>query len=409
MSRRSKGSGYLFKVGAKYKFEFKVNGKRFKRTLKATNKKDAEVESKKLLEESEALNKEQFIEKVAKARGIDTSLIKLEDAWSYYINSANRRNPSEATLVNYERYWNKFKCWAIEEKIDAVEKVTPQIASKYMNWLLESSSIKGQSYNKVKNFLKSFYTTLNHGTSRKNPFENINNRESEASDKQGLSQEQLEVILELADKDMQTLICIGAYTGLRLADAARLRWSDVDLENRSISVIPQKTKRKNKRVTIPIHSRLLKVLVSLESESDYVLPEYVQIYDKNRSALSRKFKYLCESADIVTEKKVKGAKNESIIGFHSLRYCFVSECAKAGIPLFVVQQIVGHGSPAITRHYTQIDSNTVKTHMKKLETSSIGVKKVESKPDKLSEVLKLIESMNQDNWQDIRKEILNHE
>ena len=40
------------------------------------------------------------------------------------------------------------------------------------------------------------------------------------------------------------------------------------------------------------------------------------------------------------------------MGFHSLRHTFVSLCRAAGAPLSVVEAIVGHASPAVTRHYT---------------------------------------------------------
>ena len=37
--------------------------------------------------------------------------------------------------------------------------------------------------------------------------------------------------------------------------------------------------------------------------------------------------------------------------FHSLRHTFVSLAANAGVPLTIVQSIVGHTSIAMTRHY----------------------------------------------------------
>jgi hypothetical protein len=42
------------------------------------------------------------------------------------------------------------------------------------------------------------------------------------------------------------------------------------------------------------------------------------------------------------------------VGFHSLRHTFVSLCRQSGAPLAVVEAIVGHASPAMTRHYTHI-------------------------------------------------------
>jgi hypothetical protein len=42
------------------------------------------------------------------------------------------------------------------------------------------------------------------------------------------------------------------------------------------------------------------------------------------------------------------------VGFHSLRHTFVSLCRESNAPLAVVESIVGHSNPAMTRHYTHI-------------------------------------------------------
>jgi hypothetical protein len=42
------------------------------------------------------------------------------------------------------------------------------------------------------------------------------------------------------------------------------------------------------------------------------------------------------------------------VGFHSLRHTFVSLCREANAPLAVVEAIVGHATPSMTRHYTHI-------------------------------------------------------
>ncbi|MFO7870706.1 MAG: tyrosine-type recombinase/integrase [Kiritimatiellia bacterium] len=41
-------------------------------------------------------------------------------------------------------------------------------------------------------------------------------------------------------------------------------------------------------------------------------------------------------------------------GFHSLRHTFVSLCRESNAPLAVVEAIVGHANPAMTRHYTHV-------------------------------------------------------
>jgi Phage integrase family len=42
------------------------------------------------------------------------------------------------------------------------------------------------------------------------------------------------------------------------------------------------------------------------------------------------------------------------VGFHSLSHTFVSLCRESNAPLAVVESIVGHSNPAMTRHYTHV-------------------------------------------------------
>jgi hypothetical protein len=51
-------------------------------------------------------------------------------------------------------------------------------------------------------------------------------------------------------------------------------------------------------------------------------------------------------------EKHTGKRGAVEVGFHSLRHSFVSLCRAANAPLSVVEAIVGHSNPAMTRHYT---------------------------------------------------------
>ena len=55
---------------------------------------------------------------------------------------------------------------------------------------------------------------------------------------------------------------------------------------------------------------------------------------------------------VVTSIKIEGRRHKTPEAtFHSLRHTFVSFAANAGVPLHIVQSIVGHESTAMTRHY----------------------------------------------------------
>ena len=58
---------------------------------------------------------------------------------------------------------------------------------------------------------------------------------------------------------------------------------------------------------------------------------------------------------------MEGRSRKSVVAsFHSLRHTFVSISANAGVPLPVVQSIVGHCSTAMTRHYYHESENALR-------------------------------------------------
>ena len=64
-------------------------------------------------------------------------------------------------------------------------------------------------------------------------------------------------------------------------------------------------------------------------------------------------KKFLEDSGIKTTKKVPGrSRAVSIKDVHSLRHTFCYFAGVAGIPLVVVQSIVGHMTPEMTAHYT---------------------------------------------------------
>ena len=61
----------------------------------------------------------------------------------------------------------------------------------------------------------------------------------------------------------------------------------------------------------------------------------------------------------------------NIYSLHSFRHTFVSFCANAGVPLAVVAEIVGHGNPAMTEHYSHISTESKRSAIKALPSLAV--------------------------------------
>ena len=182
-----------------------------------------------------------------------------------------------------------------------------------------------------------------------------------------------------AGPEWKLLVMTGIYTGLRLGDCCRLKWENVNLERTVIQVIPEKTKKHahGRPVTIPIHPQLLAELEMVgngapvpvvppvppvpsspspiphpPSLSGFVNPVIAELYAAHRWRVDDGLRKIFKAANITMSVRMEGRSRKSVVAsFHSLRHTFVSLSANAGVPLPVVQSIVGHCSSAMTRHY----------------------------------------------------------
>jgi Phage integrase family/Phage integrase SAM-like domain len=87
-----------------------------------------------------------------------------------------------------------------------------------------------------------------------------------------LTLEQVRALLEVADTEWRGLILLGFYAGMRLGDAARLTWANVDLENRVVVFQAQKTARRkkgaDKRTVVDLHRDLMSYFGGTSTSED---------------------------------------------------------------------------------------------------------------------------------------------
>lgn len=174
--------------------------------------------------------------------------------------------------------------------------------------------------------------------------------------------------------EMRVLIALCCWTGCRGQDGCLMSWSNVDLEHQTISFVPRKTERKtnNRSVLLPLHPDLYRALEEAlkfqernKAGEDYIIPSVAERYRRNPDGVQtdiRKIIYYATGC-LTTNPKAKPQRvlRANLYSLHSFRHTFVSFCANAGVPLDVVAEIIGHGSPEMTRHYAHISEQSKRT------------------------------------------------
>jgi integrase len=132
------------------------------------------------------------------------------------------------------------------------------------------------------------------------------------------------------------------YTGLRRGEALGLRWTDVDLDRRLITVrrsYDGQTKTSKHR-TVPIPGQLASILREYRLadpwKCDLVFPNGEgKLYSPNSKLEDALHAAL-------------GRIGHKVIRVHDLRHVFASHFVMAGGDIFTLQRILGHSTPQLT-------------------------------------------------------------
>ena len=184
-----------------------------------------------------------------------------------------------------------------------------------------------------------------------NPFASILKMDVKDETRDAFTPEELKLIYDNLDNFTRPLFMMAVWTGLREGDICTLKWNEVDLIHH---LITRKTRKTGAIVQIPISDQLYSLLTATpRTDSEYVFPEHAQMYKTNSCGVSYRIKQFLEGLGIETTRVPDGRTRAiSVKDLHSCRHTFCYYAGLAGIPLAVVQSIVGHMSPAMTAHYS---------------------------------------------------------
>jgi integrase len=129
-----------------------------------------------------------------------------------------------------------------------------------------------------------------------------------------------------------------ANTGLRRTEAKQLRWTQVDLRRRQLSVVSSAAERtkSGRWRQVPLSAGAITALKALRKpDTEYVLPRITA------ESLSRAF------LQDVARCGLRGS-------LHSLRHTYGAHLVMAGVPLRTVQVLMGHASFKTTERYAHI-------------------------------------------------------
>ncbi len=292
--------------------------------------------------------------------------------------------------------------------------MTRTVAECYASHLLKSRG-SPNTYNKHLNLLSLVFRVLK-AKARINSivWDDIQRKTLTTQSRRELTLEELRTICDAGTGELRTLFVIGIYTGMRLGDCVTLRKGEVDLSRSMIRRVPNKTARRNpKPVCVPIHPVLRGLLEEslLTDRTEFVLPKLAELYLERSDGVTDLVQAHFKACAIRTHKPGTGKDHKRAIvevGFHSLRHSFVSLCRESNAPLAVVESLVGHSNPAMTRYYTHVGEIAAGKAVAALP-SIMGDESTGAEPSNDSLLIRartVAENINADNWENARSQLL---
>ena len=394
----AKGAGTLHKHGRFYRAVWMVDGQLFRRSTGTADKREAEKrlaefvapyhtkrEAKKDVADAKRAKQAAFkeaaavLDERARHRRMEAGrlLVPLSGAWEAFDGSLSRRPVSRNVNRIYENRWGVFLAWMEKNRPAAhgLADVDEETARSFMREIRAKSSPK--TFNDYRALLSQMWRILDAdaGLDGFNPWTGIARLDRDTHARRELTVEELARVVAPLEGEWRRLFAVGIYTGLRLGDAVKLTWGAVDLVRGFIQWTPHKTAKHGTVVRIPMFPALRAILAEVPAtgRKGYVLPELAELFDTHEKAVNYRVRHIFEAAGIKTQgetgranPKTDTTRKAVEVGFHSLRHTFVSLCANAGVPLHIVQSIVGHTNAAMTAHYFHVSDDALRGAVKAL-------------------------------------------
>ena len=405
--KKSHGSGSITKNpqnGHFYLQFYDAEGRRKTITLKTltgqyiTEQRAAETAAREFMDRLKKIQDiethEDYLEERARLKKLKARLtITLDDAFDLHLLKPHTRIASNQVENVNRRYWVDFVSFLHDRHgLTTLDQVEREHAEEYIAYIrkfgrwnrkisyhqekcprrkefkeYESGGILSPTtLNRYQSVCKAVFSFLLFDlgyTLEENPFFHIKPLKLEPVERDIFTDEELQRIFASAPPLQRALFTLGICTGLRLGDVATLCWNEIDITVPDTNDIPEFFQHEIHRITrktktlvhIPIERELADFLSKQWEKSrysEYVLPEAAEMYLNHKGMVNRRVLGYLHSLGIVTDKQVPGRKRkQSVKDFHSLRHCFCYYAGLRGVPLPVVQSIVGHLTAAMTRHY----------------------------------------------------------
>jgi len=162
-------------------------------------------------------------------------------------------------------------------------------------------------------------------------------------------------------EELRPLLVVAYYTGARSSELKALKWDQVDLEAKRITLHPGETKNQEGR-SLPIYGEMLAWLEMAKAARDESFPACRWVFHRKGAQI--------KTIQTTWQKVTIACKLDGLL-FHDLRRTAVRNMVRAGIAEKVAMQITGHKTRAIFDRYNIVSDRDLSEAAAKMERTEM--------------------------------------
>jgi site-specific recombinase XerD len=217
---------------------------------------------------------------------------------------------------------------------------------------LRSAKLKNTSINRELSCIKHMFTkAVDWGFLPVNPLHSVKKMKEPPGRVRYLTDEEITTLLNCCNGHVKSIVVTVLNSVLRRGEVLGLKWSDVDLKNRVLTI--HRTKN-NEMKMVPVNQELHQVLSGLGP----------QLPDQYVFANAEGGPFLDIKKGFHAAMRRAGIKD---FRFHDLRHTFASRLVMAGVDIRTVQVLLGHKDIKMTLRYSHLSDTHLRDAVQKLE------------------------------------------
>ena len=340
----------------------KEKGWRYDFTLKGIRHTEAWFKTKTKAKQAEAERREELKNPKLKLKTqTDMDFLTLANKRLDYVKKYNSEEHFRHVVYHVRRWipeWGELKC----------SEITSEMVETYT---IKRADVSPHAANKDLRYLRALF---NYGIKRKliseNPTNGIEFIPEDKKRRYVPPKDDALKVISTADPDTQDYLWSMLLTAARMNEINALTWDDVNFEDRSVTLWTRKKKGGNREPRdVPMVSKLFDILIYRFQNRD---PDKPWVFW--HTYWSRKTNQML-SGPYADRKKImntlcKKAKVK-YFRFHPFRHLTASILDDIGVPIGVIQRILGHENRRTTEGYLHSVGEAERKAMEKLENVDI--------------------------------------